>query len=89
MATIAKQVIEIKTKYGSFSCIFKPELDMGGYVVVARDMQGAVSWGKNLSEAKRMIAEAIEGIVELKVLAHEEKEGRITIKNRTTPSNIA
>lgn len=89
MAATTKQIIEIKTKYGSFSCIFKPELDMGGYVVVAQNIQGAVSWGKNLSEAKRMIAEAIEGIVELKVLAHEEKEGRITVKKQTLPSTIA
>lgn len=89
MATITKQVIEIKTKYGSFACIFKPELDMGGYVVVAQNMQGAVSWGKNLSEAKRMIAEAIEGIVELKVIAHEEEKGRITVKNHAMPSTIA
>jgi predicted RNase H-like HicB family nuclease len=58
-------------------------------VVVARDTQGAVSWGKDLSEAKRMIAEAIEGIVELKVLTNEEKAGRITVKNHTIPSTIA
>ena len=59
-----KKTAIVKTKYGSFPCVFEPEKDMGGYTAEARTVQGAVSWGKNLAEAKRMIAEAIEGAIE-------------------------
>lgn len=85
---MAYKTAVVKTKYGSFSCIFKPEKDMGGYIVIARDAQGAVSWGKNFTEAKRMITEAIEGIVEIDVLARAEKEGLIKVKHRKIPVGI-
>ncbi|MDO8743058.1 MAG: hypothetical protein Q7J30_00645, partial [Candidatus Azambacteria bacterium] len=61
--------------------LFEPEKDMGGYAVEARGVQGAVSWGKTLAEAKRMIAEAIEGAVEVDVIAKAEKKGIVQIKN--------
>lgn len=71
----------VKTKYGSFKCVFELEKDMSGYAVEVRNLSGAVSWGKNLSEAKRMIIEAIEGAIEAKAIAHAEKKGIIQIKN--------
>lgn len=64
MARVNKKIIEIKTKYGSFLCVFEPEKDMGGYMVEARGIPGAISWGKDMAEAKKMIAEAIEVAVE-------------------------
>ena len=67
----------IKTNYGTFLCIFGPEKDMGGYTAEALQIQGAVTWGKNLTESKKMIAEAIEGVIETRVLARAEKEGAI------------
>lgn len=63
-----KKIFLIKTKYGSFRCVFEAEKDMGGYAVEARGVSGAVSWGKTLAEAKKMIVEAIEGAVEAKAL---------------------
>ncbi|MEK7117719.1 MAG: hypothetical protein AAB861_03005 [Patescibacteria group bacterium] len=69
----------IKTNYGIFMCLFEPERDMGGYVVEALEVQGAVSWGKNLADSKRMIAEAIEGVIETRVLMRAEKEGTVRI----------
>jgi predicted RNase H-like HicB family nuclease len=62
---------------GLFSCAFEPEPDMGGYVATAPRVSGAVSWGKNLAEAKRMIAEAIEGVLEVDMLACAEKAGEV------------
>lgn len=78
---MAKKTLVIKTKYGPFRCIFEPEKDMGGYTIEARDVSGAVSWGKNLAEAKKMIAEAIEGAIEAKIITKAEKEGIVQIKN--------
>ncbi|MDP2665812.1 MAG: hypothetical protein Q8P23_04270 [bacterium] len=43
----------VKTQYGPFKVVFEPETDMGGYVVTAPKVQGAVSWGKNLAHAKK------------------------------------
>ena len=72
-----KNTYSIKTNYGTFLCLFEPEKDMGGYTAEALEVQGAVSWGKNLKEAKLMIAEAIEGVIETRVLVMAEKEGII------------
>ena len=72
----------VKTQYGSFKVIFEPETDMGGYVVTASKVQGAVSWGKNLAHAKKMIAECIEGAIEARVIAEAVQEGNIRFTSR-------
>ena len=72
-----KKTAEIKTLYGSFKAVFEPERDMGGYVVTAPKVQGAVSWGKNFAHAKKMIAESIEGAIETRVIARAIKEGNV------------
>lgn len=82
---MVKKVLSIKTKYGTFQCAFEPEKDMGGYAVEARKVPGAVSWGKTLAEAKRMIAEAIEGAIEASAIAQAEKKGIIQIKDNRSP----
>lgn len=64
-----KVTCPIKTNYGTFVCLFEPEKDMGGYTVEALEVQGAVTWGENLAHAKKMIVEAIEGVIETRVLA--------------------
>ena len=69
----------VHTKYGSFLCMFEPELDMSGYVVTSPAVRGAVSWGKNLAEAKKMVAEAIEGIIEVRVITKAAEEGEVRI----------
>lgn len=76
-----KKILMIRTKYGSFECVFESEKDMGGYVVEARGVPGAVSWGKNLNEAKKMIAEAIEGAIESQAVVNAEKKGIVQVKN--------
>ena len=60
--------------------MFEPEKDMGGYMVEARGVVGAISWGKNLTEAKRMIAEAIEGAIEADIITKAEKRGIVRIE---------
>lgn len=84
-----KQTYIIKTRYGSFSCVFEPEKDMGGYVAETKGVQGAISWGKTLEEAKRMIAEAIEGSIEARVILKEVKKGTIRRTGRTLSAAIA
>ncbi len=74
---VRKVTYPIKTNYGRFLCVFEPEKDMGGYTAEALEVQGAVSWGKNLANAKRMIAEAIEGVIETRVLARAKEEGTV------------
>ena len=75
---MVKKDLVIKTKYGSFKCVFEAEKDMGGYAVEACGVSGAVSWGKNLSEAKNMIVEA-------RAVANAEKKGIIQVKNHRQP----
>ena len=83
-----KKKATIKTKYGSFECIFEPEKDMGGYTAEARAINGAVSWGKNLAEAKRMIIEAIEGAIEAQVIAKATRKGIVQV-NTNYPISVA
>lgn len=85
---MTKKILPIKTKYGSFQCVFEPEKDMGGYAVEARGVAGAISWGKTLVEAKRMIAEAIEGAIEALAVANAEKRGIVKIANFRMPSMV-
>ena len=85
---MTKKTLVIKTKYGSFQCVFEPEKDMGGYMVEARGIQGAISWGKTLVEAKRMIIEAIEGAVEARVIAEAEKRKIVRLNKQKDPVSV-
>ena len=88
MIRVMKKTATIKTHYGSFKAVFEPELDMGGYVATAPKVQGAVSWGKNLAHAKKMIAECIDGAIEARVIAEAVEEGsvRFTARAEKTPT---
>jgi len=88
MAKNAKKTATVKTQYGSFKAVFEAEKDMGGYVATAPKVQGAVSWGKDLLHAKKMIAESIEGAIEASVIAEAVHQGnvRFTTRARRMPS---
>lgn len=90
MQKASSKKIAVKTRYGSFSAVFEAEPDMGGFVVTAPKMQGAVSWGKNLTEAKRMIVEAIEGLIEMSIIADAAEQGhiRFTAQAKRTPISV-
>ncbi len=45
-----------------YNVIFKPEPE-GGFTAQVPSLPGCVSYGKNLTEAKKMIIDAIEGYV--------------------------
>ncbi|MEK7629234.1 MAG: type II toxin-antitoxin system HicB family antitoxin [Patescibacteria group bacterium] len=83
----SKKTAVVKTRYGLFTAIFEVEPDMGGFVVTAPKMRGAVSWGKNLTEAKQMIIEAIEGSIEMGIIANAAEQGniRFTAKAKRMP----
>lgn len=56
----------MKTKILQFNVIFRPEPE-GGFTAFASSLPGCISYGKNLTDAKRMIGDAIKGyIVSLK-----------------------
>ncbi len=67
---MVKKVLKIKTDYGAYDCVFTLAKDVAGYIVEARGVSGgAFTQGRNLAEAKKMIKEAIEGMVEAQELA--------------------
>ena len=84
MAKSSIKTAIVKTKYGSFKAVFEPEMDMGGYVATAPKVQGTVSWGKNLSHAKEMIAECIEGAIEARIISEAVKEGNVRFTARAS-----
>ena len=45
-----------------FNVIFRPE-KAGGFTVIVPSLPGCISYGKTLSEAKKMIVDAIEGYI--------------------------
>jgi predicted RNase H-like HicB family nuclease len=45
-----------------YNIIFRPELD-GGFTVIVPSLPGCVSYGKNLTEAKKMAIDAIRGYI--------------------------
>ena len=77
-----KQKLALKTRYGTYQAVFHPEPDMGGYAVEVPDIQGAVSWGKNLAEAKKMAVEAIEGAIETRILIEAEEQGLVKLQKQ-------
>ena len=80
MNHIAKKIIGVKTRYGTFWCVFESERDMGGYTVEALGLSGALSWGKTLAEAKRQIVEAIEVAIEGDAVINAHKAGYVALR---------
>lgn len=71
-----KRILRIKTDLGNFECLFESNAPQGGYTVTVPKLKGIVTFGKNLSDAKKMVKEAIElhcrclleeGLAEIKI----------------------
>ena len=77
-----KKILTIKTKYGSYKCIFEPEPDMGGYIITTSQRPDVISWGKTIAHAKRMAKEAVECSVEGEIIIEAERRGEIAIKKQ-------
>lgn len=69
--------VNIKTKLGSYRCLFESNYPEKGYTVTVPKLIGVVSCGDTLREAQKMIKEAIElhceclferGLAEVKLL---------------------
>ena len=84
MAKNSIKTAVVKTKYGSFKAVFEPEKDMGGYVATAPKVQGTVTWGKNLSHAKEMIVECIEGAIETRIIVEAVEQGNLRFTARAS-----
>lgn len=68
--------IQIKTIFGTFNCLFESNAPDKGYTVTCFKVPGVVTFGLNLSDAKRYAKEALElhceclieeGIAKLKI----------------------
>ena len=74
---------KVKTKYGVHEIIL--EKDERGYVVEAPNLDGVLSWGKNIKEAKEMVKEAIdlciECLVEERIHLSRKRQAEITAKD--------
>lgn len=46
----------------NYTVIFNPEPE-GGFTAIVPSLPGCVSWGKDLTDAKRMIRDAMEGYI--------------------------
>ncbi len=54
---------KISEKIFRYNVIFQPEPE-GGFTVIVPSLQGCVSYGKTLDEARKMVIDAIGGFVE-------------------------
>ncbi len=61
----------MKIKELDYAVVFQKEPE-GGYTAIVPSLEGCVTYGKNLDEAKRMIKEAIELYLE-SLKAHNEE----------------
>ena len=59
----SKKYMEVQTGYGKHICLFEPD-DQKGYIVTVPGLPGTITWGRTISEAKKMAQEAIELCVE-------------------------
>jgi predicted RNase H-like HicB family nuclease len=55
-----KKIVNIKTRFGFFDCVFESNAPQKGYTVTVSKLKGVVTCGENLDEAKKMAKEAIE-----------------------------
>lgn len=76
------RTVQVKTRLGTFRCLFAPNAPEPGYTVIVPKLRGVVTFGKNLIETKAMAREAIElhceclldeGLAEIKVLSRKPK----------------
>ncbi len=74
--TMKRRQYTIKTRFGAHVCVF--EKDTKGYLVVAKDIKGVVTWGKNIAHAKAMAKEALELMIETTAI---ESPLSVAVKN--------
>jgi predicted RNase H-like HicB family nuclease len=74
--------VKVKTDYGEFLCALQSEPDMDGYMVTVPKKPDVITWGKNVTHAKKMAKEAIECSIEGDVLIEAEKTGTVVFRNR-------
>jgi predicted RNase H-like HicB family nuclease len=79
MTSIVKKKIQIATDYGSHSCVFKSDGE-DGFIVTAPDVEGMITWGKNMDHAKKMAKECLELCVECLVERRLRKGSRQSAK---------
>ncbi len=60
MKTKQKIEVQVKTKFGSFLCLFESNSPEKGVTVTSPAVQGFVTHGPTLSEAKKMAREGLE-----------------------------
>jgi predicted RNase H-like HicB family nuclease len=79
-ARISKQKLPVSTRYGAFDVTL--QRDSSGYLVLVTKLPEVVTYGRTISEAKRMAVEAIEVAIEGEVLTRAARSGTIRFSNR-------
>ena len=72
-----------------FHAIFRPEPE-GGFTVIVPSLPGCISYGKNIKEAKKMAADAIEAYI-ISLKKHKEpipKDGESFVEMIDVPSRL-
>ena len=78
-----RKYTEVKTRYGTHISVLEP--DEVGYTVTVPGLPGAVTWGRNVEQAKKMAKEVIELCVEC--LA-EERISEATKRGIKAPARV-
>jgi predicted RNase H-like HicB family nuclease len=76
--------VAIQTDYGIHECLFTK--DVKGYIVTCPSVEGVVTWGKSMAEAKAMAKEALELCIEVKM---EDNRSRGTLSFVVVDSHMA
>lgn len=62
----SSKTVYVQTPYGRYRCVLEPD-ERKGFVVTVPGLAGVITWGRNVSHAKKMVKEAIELCVECRV----------------------
>lgn len=82
-----KKYLAVQTRYGKHLCLFELD-DKEGYIVTVPGLPGTITWGKNISEAKKMAQEAIELCVECLAQKASILRKKGTVRELVKPSVV-
>src|SRR3989344_5587929 len=62
----SQKTVYVQTAYGRYLCVLEAD-ETRSFIVTVPGLAGAITWGKNITHAKKMAKEAIELCVECRV----------------------
>lgn len=67
-----KRTALVQTKYGTHTIMLEPDEEKG-YIASSPNLDGVITWGKNIAHAKAMVQEAIEVCIEALVMKNKPR----------------